>query len=93
MMLLGDLAGGACMLAFACWAVPHSPSRTQHPPPPPPLRPAITDWLAGLQDKDSRVLWWVISACHPRFSTPGRHEARGTGKKSSWAKNRNLRLG
>jgi hypothetical protein len=74
------LRPGSSMIELQAFGFDGSPAHLQYP-------------LANAKDKDSRVLWWVISACHPRFSTPGRHEARGTGKKSSWAKNRNLRLG
>ncbi|KAI3428186.1 hypothetical protein D9Q98_006566 [Chlorella vulgaris] len=46
--------------------------------------------LFNLEDKDSEVLWWLISVCDPQAWTPGTSEAAGEGHPAMHSKFRNL---
>lgn len=48
--------------------------------------------LAGMQDKESQVLWWVLQGCDPEGYVPCPAEAAGKGMAASWVKNRNVIL-
>ena len=75
---------GSCLVQrrWQCWCAA-APCRTAlmlHPP------------AVLVQDNDTAVLWWLISVCDPKASTPGEQEARGVGTPSRWPRDRNLRV-
>ncbi|KAL4436863.1 hypothetical protein ABPG75_004002 [Micractinium tetrahymenae] len=49
--------------------------------------------LFNLEDGDTQVQWWLVSACDPAACTPGVDELHSTADEVIWARNRNLRIG
>lgn len=45
-----------------------------------------------LQDSNTTVQWWLLSACDEESSTPGVGEQNGVGARAAWSKNRNVRV-
>jgi hypothetical protein len=72
-----ELSGCPCSLYRV---PPHRQHRHQQGP-----------WHA-VQDKDTRVLWWVLMGCDPTAWQPSPAEAAGKGSPKGWAKNRNMVL-